>query len=185
MWAHSCGAGAVAEVTTVAGVTAATGDGTPEPAGTLTIEDRVIEQIAARAALDIPGVTRYQGNVGSLLGSSAGRSIIGSDLPSAHVRSSGPAARISLDLALEWPCRVADIARQARDHVTDEVARLTGVRPVRVDVTVGQLVPGSDVRRRNSGFIDLPAAPRETASASAGASAGAGTGTIHETEVPS
>lgn len=127
-----------------------------EPAGTLTIEDRVVEQIAARAVLDIPGVTRRQGTVGSLLGSTVGRSIIGSDLPRATLQSSGSAVRISLDIALEWPCAIADVSRRSRDHVADEVERLTGTRPVRVDVTVGLLVPRGEVQRRKSGFIDLP-----------------------------
>ncbi|MCD2143991.1 Asp23/Gls24 family envelope stress response protein [Gordonia paraffinivorans] len=132
-----------------------------EPAGTLTIEDRVVEQIAARAVLDIPDVTRRQGTVGSLLGSTAGRSAIGSDLPRATLRSSGSARRISLEIALEWPCAVADVSRRSRDHVADEVERLTGTRPVRVDVTVRQLLPRDEVQRRKSGFIDLPATPAE------------------------
>lgn len=135
----------------------------PGPVGTLTIEDRVIERIATRAVLDIPGATRHQGTVGSLLGSTAGRSIIGSDLPRATLRSSGSALRISLDIALEWPCAVADVSRRSRDHVIDEVERLTGTRPVQVDVTVCQLVPRGEVQRRKSGFIDLPAPPEEPA----------------------
>ncbi|SDU42657.1 hypothetical protein SAMN04488548_1341095 [Gordonia westfalica] len=77
----------------------------PGPVGTLTIEDRVIERIATRAVLDIPGATRHQGTVGSLLGSTAGRSIIGSDLPRATLRSSGSALRISLDMPSNGPAR--------------------------------------------------------------------------------
>ncbi|WP_308127665.1 Asp23/Gls24 family envelope stress response protein [Gordonia paraffinivorans] len=127
-----------------------------EPAGTLTVSDRVVEQIAARAVLDIPGVTKHQGTVGSLLGSTAGRSAMGSDLPRATVRSSGSARLISLDIALEWPSAIAHVSRRSRDHVADEVERLTGTRPVRVDVTVRQLLPRGEVRRRKSGFIDLP-----------------------------
>ncbi|WP_232716661.1 Asp23/Gls24 family envelope stress response protein [Gordonia metallireducens] len=134
------------------------------PAGTLTIEDRVIERIATRAVLDIPGATRHQGTVGSLLGSTAGRSILGTDLPRTTLRSSGTALRISLDIALVWPCAVADVSRRTRDHVIDEVERLTGTRPVRVDVTVCQLVPRGEVQRRKSGFIDLPAPPEQPVS---------------------
>ena len=61
----------------------------PGPVGTLTIEDRVIERIATRAVLDIPGATRHQGTVGSLLGSTAGRSIIGSDLLTQPIQCGG------------------------------------------------------------------------------------------------
>ncbi len=58
------------------------------------------------------------------------------------------------------------MSRRSRDHVIDEVERLTGTRPVQVDVTVCQLVPPRrEVQRRKYGFIDLPAPPEEPAGA--------------------
>jgi uncharacterized alkaline shock family protein YloU len=120
------------------------------PPGTLTVADRVLEKIAARAALDIPGVVRHRGGVGSVLGPVGERST----LPDATVHAGG--ARITLSLALEWPCAVAEVSRRTRDHVAAEVERLTGVVPLRVDVTVTRFEPRQAIRRLQRGYVDLP-----------------------------
>ncbi|GEE00678.1 hypothetical protein nbrc107696_11240 [Gordonia spumicola] len=127
-----------------------------DPAGDLVIADRVIEKIAARAALDVAGVVRHSGAVGSLLGATGDRLGIGSDLPRAAVDSSGRARRLSLTVALAWPCAVTRVAQEIRARVADDLLEFTGDRPVRVDVTVRQLVPRGEVSRRKSGYIDLP-----------------------------
>ncbi|MCG7632555.1 Asp23/Gls24 family envelope stress response protein [Gordonia McavH-238-E] len=120
------------------------------PPGTLTIADRVLEKVAARAALDIPGVVRHRGGVGSVLGPVGERS----SLPTASIHAGG--TRITLSLALEWPCAVAEVSRRTRDHVAAEVERLTGVVPLRVDVTVSKFEPRQAIRRRQRGYVDLP-----------------------------
>ena len=118
------------------------------PPGTLTVADRVVEKIAARAALDIPGVVRHRGGVGSVLG-------VGErNFPDAAVHAGG--ARITLSLALEWPCAVAEVSRTARDHVAAEVERLAGIVPLRVDVTVSKFEPRQAIRRLQKGYVDLP-----------------------------
>ncbi len=118
------------------------------PPGTLTVADRVIEKIAARAVLDIPGVVRHRGGVGSVLG-------VGErNFPDAAVHAGG--ARITLSLALEWPCAVAEVSRSARDHVAAEVERLAGIVPLRVDVTVSKFEPRQAIRRLQKGYVDLP-----------------------------
>ncbi|EON34016.1 hypothetical protein GTC6_03530 [Gordonia terrae C-6] len=127
---------------------APSGDGSPP--GTLTVADRVLEKIAARAALDIPGVVRHRGGVGSVLGAIGERSA----LPDATVHAGG--TRITLSLALEWPCAVAEVSRRTRDHVAAEVERLAGVAPTRVDVTVSTFEPRQAIRRRQRGYVDLP-----------------------------
>ncbi|MCT1353852.1 MULTISPECIES: Asp23/Gls24 family envelope stress response protein [unclassified Gordonia (in: high G+C Gram-positive bacteria)] len=119
------------------------------PPGTLTVADRVIEKIAARAALDIPGVVRHRGGVGSVLGVVGERSF-----PDAAVHAGG--ARITLSLALEWPCAVAEVSRSTRDHVAAEVERLAGIVPLRVDVTVSKFEPRQAIRRLQKGYVDLP-----------------------------
>ena len=123
------------------------------PPGTLTVADRVIEKIAARAALDIPGVVRHRGGVGSVLG--AGER----NFPDAAVHAGG--ARITLSLALEWPCAVAEVSRSARYHVAAEVERLAGIVPLRVDVTVSKFEPRQAIRRLQKGYVDLPPVPDE------------------------
>ncbi|MET4166899.1 MULTISPECIES: Asp23/Gls24 family envelope stress response protein [Gordonia] len=126
------------------------------PPGTLTIADRVLEKVAARAALDIPGVVRHRGGVGSVLGPVGERST----LPTASIHSGG--TRITLSLALEWPCAVAEVSRRTRDHVAAEVERLTGVVPLRVDVTVSKFEPRQAIRRRQRGYVDLPPVREDT-----------------------
>lgn len=123
--------------------------------GTLTVADVVIEKVAARAALEIEGVVRHRSNVGALLGSTIGHSALGSDLPHAKVESIGTARSVSLAIALEWPCAVAEVSRTTRDHVADRIDALVGHRPVRVDVTVERIVPHAETMRRRQGLIDL------------------------------
>lgn len=118
--------------------------------GTLSIADRVLEKIAARAALDISGVVRHRGGVGSVLGPVGDRTA----LPNATIHAGG--SRITLSVALEWPCAVAEVARRTRDHVAAEVERLTGVVPLRVDVTVTRLEQRQAIRRLQGGYVDLP-----------------------------
>ncbi|MFE0750655.1 Asp23/Gls24 family envelope stress response protein [Gordonia sp. NPDC058843] len=130
--------------------------GDDSPPGTLTVADRVLEKIAARAALDIPGVVRHRGGVGSVLGPVGERST----LPNATVLAGG--ARISLSLALEWPCAVAEVSRRTRDHVAAEVERLAGVVPLRVDVTVSRFEPRQAIRRLQRGYVDLPPVREDT-----------------------
>lgn len=133
-----------------------------DPRGGLVIADRVGEKIAAAAALDIDGVVQYQGTVGSLLGgSSPGRALVGSDYPQASVDMSEAAPRVAITVALQWPCAVTDVCLRVRTHVADELARLTGLRPSRVDVTVAQILSREASRRRRSGFVDLPNPPAD------------------------
>nr|WP_221247021.1 Asp23/Gls24 family envelope stress response protein [Gordonia humi] len=124
----------------------------------MVIADRVIERIAERAALNVDGVVRQQGAVGSVLGSSTTELLgLGGDLPQAEVDSAGTARRLSLTLALAWPSPVTSVCAQVRRSVADDLEEFTGDRPVRVDVTVRQLIPRGEVARRKQGYIDLPA----------------------------
>ncbi|WP_132992645.1 Asp23/Gls24 family envelope stress response protein [Gordonia zhaorongruii] len=127
----------------------------PDHRGDLIIADRAIEKVALHAALEVPGVVERQGAVGSLLGS-AGRSLTGPGLPRTAVDSTGSARRLAVTVALEWPCRITDVCCQVRSAVADEVEYFSGVRPLRVDVTVGQLVPRGEITRRKKGYVDLP-----------------------------
>lgn len=145
---------------TLAGDCVAEGDAasaSSRAAGTLVIADRVVRRIAERAALNVDGVVRQQGNVGSVLGSSTSDLLrIGTSLPQATVDATGTARRLSLTLALAWPSAVTRVCRQVRTNVADELEQLTGDRPIRVDVTVRQFVPRDEVTRRKKGYIDLP-----------------------------
>ena len=128
-----------------------------ETAGTLVIADRAIARIAEHTALTVDGVVRHRGAVGSVLGSTAsGLMNVGGDLPSISVDSIGTARRLSVEVALVWPCAITAVCARIREAVADELERCTGDRPIRVDVTVDRLVPRGEVVRRKQGYIDLP-----------------------------
>ncbi|MGX7693820.1 Asp23/Gls24 family envelope stress response protein [Gordonia polyisoprenivorans] len=132
--------------------------GTAAPAtgdakGALIIADRVGAKIARRAALDIDGVTKYSNTIGSLLGPGA----LGAAYPAVRVDMSDTAPLVEVTVALTWPCAVAQVCRDVRAHVADELARLTGIRPSRVDVTVGTITTDNGDSTTRDGYVELPA----------------------------
>ncbi|RPA62344.1 Asp23/Gls24 family envelope stress response protein [Gordonia oryzae] len=132
--------------------------GTAAPAtgdakGSLIIADRVGAKIARRAALDINGVIRYSNTIGSLLGPGA----LGAAYPAVRIDMSDTAPLVEVTVALTWPCAVAQVCRDVRAHVADELARLTGIRPSRVDVTVGTITTDKPNSATRDGYVELPA----------------------------
>src|SRR5690606_19478224 len=113
--------------------------------GRLVIGDVVFEKIAIGAALDVAGVVRSDGSVAGRLGSLVSRdTTVGSAYPRARVESAGSAAHVvDVTLAVSWPSPITRVCRDVRDRVGDELQRLTGSRPLRVNVTVAQVVPRS------------------------------------------
>ena len=108
----------------------------PEPAqqpgerGHLVIEDRVVETIARKAALEVPSVLRTSSPLNPLSRS----------LPRAEVVLSPTHARITLHVATGFDRPLYDVAAQVRGHVADTVRRLTGLAVDTVDVQVGTVV---------------------------------------------
>lgn len=131
--------------------------------GTLTIADRVGEKIAVRAALDVDGVVRHQTTLGSMLsGSTPGRAVAGGDHPQATVDMSSAAPWVQMTIAVSWPCRLTEVCWNVRIAVTRELARLTGTRPSRVDVTVAAVLTAADQASGTgvpAGFVELPPPP--------------------------
>ncbi|MGC4960288.1 Asp23/Gls24 family envelope stress response protein [Gordonia sp. DT101] len=129
--------------------------------GSLSIADRVGEKIAVRAALDVDGVIRHQTSLGSMLsGATPGRAVAGGDYPQAVVDMSMTAPWVRLTIAVRWPCRLTDVCREVRGVTADELARLTGVRPARVDVRVAAVLsgPALGADRPGLGFVEVPPA---------------------------
>ncbi|AZG48718.1 Asp23/Gls24 family envelope stress response protein [Gordonia insulae] len=131
--------------------------------GVLTIDDRVGEKIAVRAALGVDGVVRHQTSLGSLLsGSTPGRALAGGDHPRATVDMSGAAPWVRIAIAVRWPCPLTEVCWQVRFAVARDILRLTGIRPSRVDVTVAAVLSAADLADRTGeqrpGFVELPPA---------------------------
>lgn len=108
-------------------------DGSDEQStrGRLTVQDQVIERLAAHASVGVPGVVRHR----DALDKAVGRS-----LPRASAQISGRIAALDLELAVAWQTRLDHVAAQVRQRVRDEVQRLGGVDVTRVNVTVKRIV---------------------------------------------
>ena len=113
----------------------AVGDTELAERGQTTIADRVLETLARRAALEIPGVVRH----------STGSDLLpmGSDHPAATVESAGDRVRLRLEVALTWGTAVPEVASTVRQHVRRRVSEQTGKVVDRVDVSVVALLPQS------------------------------------------
>ncbi|MCX6468926.1 Asp23/Gls24 family envelope stress response protein [Williamsia herbipolensis] len=99
--------------------------------GTTTIHDRVGEQIGRAAALSIEGVLRHRGSLGL---------ITGGDHPKVSIDMSRPHPDVKVDIAVRWPTQVTALCQEVRALVHTELARLTGVTPHRVDVTIADVI---------------------------------------------
>lgn len=121
--------------------------------GSLVLDDRVGEKIAERAALGVDGVIESDGKGASVLNA---LNPLSGGYPSASTDMSQTAPTITLTVALLWPCAVAAVCAEVRDHVAAEVTRLTGVRPGRVDVTVAEIVTTAQAKSRRAGFVEIP-----------------------------
>lgn len=100
----------------------------PGNRGSTTLGDRVVEKIAARAALEVPHCT---GIPRSLVGITTGG-------PAVHADAviDGSLARLSLRLGVEYPAPVTRTTRQVRGHVIDAVQRMCGLTVDHIDITV-------------------------------------------------
>ncbi len=121
------------------------------------VDDVVFEKIALGAALDVDGVVRTDESGAARLGTLISRdTTVGAAYPRARVASAGGAAHVvDVTLAVAWPSPIARVCRDVRSRVGDELQRLTGNRPLRVNVAVARVVPES---RRTGGrtFVELP-----------------------------
>jgi uncharacterized alkaline shock family protein YloU len=105
----------------------------PGERGSLEIENRVVERIAATAAAEIAAVS---GPPRRVLGASIGR--IDSP-PRASARIVAGRASVHLQLCVLWPHGIRTVTQQVRAHVTDRVTAYTGLKVSVVDITVSAL----------------------------------------------
>lgn len=117
------------------------GSSGPDWPGTLRMHPRVLERIAAKAALDTPNVlaTPEDGLTG----------LVGRRRPSASVHVGGRRVRARVDIDVRWPQPVAEVAAAVRANVAEQLHRLTGLDVAAVDVHVsGPTAPSADAGRR-------------------------------------
>lgn len=93
---------------------------------------KAIQHVVEQVVLSTPGTVAHRTALGRLRGT---------DSPHADITLEGLGARVRIDVASVWPCRVSDIASRVHDAVHTEAARLTGVHFRTVDVTVHPVSP--------------------------------------------
>lgn len=98
--------------------------------GGLTVADRVIDKIASHAASSVEGVV----DSGSTLDK-----VVGRRLPRATSEVRGQHARVHVEVAVQWPLALSEIAAQVRSTVSRAVTDLAGLHVPAVDVTVARV----------------------------------------------
>jgi uncharacterized alkaline shock family protein YloU len=105
--------------------------------GITVIADVVVEKIAGIAARQVRGVHQMGGRTGSAIG--ALKEIVTSSpavSQGVHVEVGETEAAIDLDLVAEYGVPIVGLAEAVRRNVIDQVATMTGLRVVEVNVTV-------------------------------------------------
>lgn len=112
-----------------------------EGRGRTRISSGVLERIAVRAALEVPGAVRHTPGPDAL-------AALTSSLPRASAENAGERVAVALSVAAEWPAGAVEVAAAVREHVRDRLAAITGRQVDRVDVTVAALVPHREEQTR-------------------------------------
>jgi uncharacterized alkaline shock family protein YloU len=120
--------------------------------GMISINDRVVEKMAAQAAIEIPdagaAASRFLGR--SMAGASAlgARQTSLTALPKSTADVDGSLVILDLSISVRWPASVPEVTDAVREHVRSRVSELTGLTVTEVSISVTALV------------TQLPAPPR-------------------------
>lgn len=120
--------------------------------GMISINDRVVEKIAAQATIEIPdagaAASRFLGR--SLPGSSAlgVRQTSMTALPKTSADVDGSVVNLDLSISVRWPASVPEVSSAVRENVRRRVSELSGLTVNDVSISVTALV------------TQLPAPPR-------------------------
>ncbi len=109
----------------------------------ISIDDRVVEKMAARAAAEIP-------DAGAAAPRVLGRSVTGAAalgarttsltaLPKASADVDGLIVILDLSISVRWPASVPEVASAVREHVRSRVKELTGLTVAEVSISVTDL----------------------------------------------
>jgi uncharacterized alkaline shock family protein YloU len=112
--------------------------------GLITINDRVVAKMAARAAAEIPDAGAAAPRV---LGRSVtGAAVVGArttsltGLPKASADVDGSVVTLDLSISVRWPASVPEVTSAVREHVCSRVSGLTGLTVAEVSISVTDLV---------------------------------------------
>jgi uncharacterized alkaline shock family protein YloU len=111
--------------------------------GTVTLSTRVVEKLAACAALEIP-------DAGAAAPRVLGRSVAGprslgarqtslTGLPKVSADVDGSRVLLDLAISVRWPASIPAVTTAVREHVTEQVTALTGLIVTEVAISVTDL----------------------------------------------
>jgi uncharacterized alkaline shock family protein YloU len=114
--------------------------------GQITIADRVVEKIIARAVLEIHdaggAAPRVFGHAIPGAGHLGIRRTGLRQAPKAAVDIDGRTVYLDLTISTRWPASIADTSTRVRDHVRTRVHDLTGLTVAEIRITVAGLIAG-------------------------------------------
>ncbi|MBI8999504.1 Asp23/Gls24 family envelope stress response protein [Corynebacterium sp. CCM 9185] len=104
--------------------------------GRVKISEKTVTKIVRQAAASVPGTT----------GQAGGLDVLGRNYPRFDVELDRNADAVAIDayIAVSWPSPVTRVAETVRTTIFDWVRDMTNIPVVRVNVTVGPIVPGAD-----------------------------------------
>ncbi|WP_329085249.1 MULTISPECIES: Asp23/Gls24 family envelope stress response protein [unclassified Streptosporangium] len=123
-----------------------------ERRGRTEISDRVVSRIAAHAAGEVARVGEV-GERGPLSFRGGTRATLDGEL-----------ATLQLDVTVEYPAPIREVAEEVRRHVAERVMALTGKDVGYIDITVTGVTPARDTSRTRDA---VPAAGEDSAESSA------------------
>lgn len=113
-------------------------------AGAITIHDRVVEKLAARAATEVPDAGAAAPRVlGRSLAAASALGMRSSDLaalPKTSARIDGAVAVVDLELSVRWPCSIRQVTEAVRERVKQRLQELTALDVAEVNIHVADLV---------------------------------------------
>jgi uncharacterized alkaline shock family protein YloU len=125
-----------------AGITRPNGADTPVP-GMVRISDGAAAKLASRAAVELPDVgaaaPRFFGRTVPVAGHLGIRETSLSALPATSAQIDGHDMFVDMSVSVRWPASVPQVAAKLRHHVRERVQALTGLRVVKVRITVTDL----------------------------------------------
>ncbi|MGJ0182157.1 Asp23/Gls24 family envelope stress response protein [Corynebacterium glyciniphilum] len=119
------------------------------------IDMKVLEKIATRAALSVPGVVRHSSGIGQFTGRRLPR-------VSVQMDPGGSAAVADIQIATSWPAPTVAVAQVTREAVGEWIEHSTGVPVLAVNVDVAAVVPGTDETVTVAGLAATPRTPEYT-----------------------
>jgi uncharacterized alkaline shock family protein YloU len=112
--------------------------------GMISINDRVVEKMAAQAVVEIPdaggAAPRVLGRSLTGAGAFGARRTSLTALPKVSAGVDGSVVVLDLSISVRWPASVPDVSGAVREHVRSRVTELTGLTVTEVAIAVTDLV---------------------------------------------